>query len=127
MVKITEVLSGYDGVARAKHLAAAGVSDFQLKSALASGTVSRVARGVYAVADADAGLIAIRSLPAEPACATAAHFQSLWVLRPPAQPHIALTHSRSYPGSSATGPLRRPPCSTQSYRACDACRIWTAW
>jgi len=98
MVKITEVLSNYDGVARAKHLAAAGVSDFQLKSALATGTVTRVARGVYAVADSDAGLIAIRSLPAEPACATAAHYRGLWVLQPPAQPHIALTHSRSYPG-----------------------------
>ena len=98
MVKITEVLSNYDGVVRARYLAAAGVSDFQLKSALASGTVARVARGVYAVADADVGLIAIRSLPAEPACATAAQFQGLWVLEPPAQPHIAVTHSRTYPG-----------------------------
>lgn len=98
MVNINSVLSTYDGVARAKHLAAAGVSDFQLKSALARGAVSRVARGVYAVPDADPGLIAIRSLPAEPACATAAQFQGLWVLEPPPQPHIAVTHSRRYPG-----------------------------
>ncbi|MCB5273300.1 hypothetical protein BJG92_00819 [Arthrobacter sp. SO5] len=98
MVNVTEVLSHYDGVARAKHLAAAGVSDFQLKSALASGAVSRVARGVYAVSGADAGLIAIRSLPAEPACATAAQFQGLWVLEPPGKPHIAVPHSRRYPG-----------------------------
>ena len=62
MVNIIEVLSNYDGVARAKHLAAAGVSDFQLKSALATGAVSRVARGVYALPGADAQLIAIRSL-----------------------------------------------------------------
>src|SRR5213595_3489796 len=33
MVKIDGVLSAFDGVARAKHLAAAGVSDFQLKAA----------------------------------------------------------------------------------------------
>lgn len=98
MVNITETLLNYDGVARAKHLAAAGISDFQLKSALASGTVTRVARGVYAVPDADARLIAIRSLPAEPACATAAHFLGLWVLEPPGQPHIAVPHSRKYPG-----------------------------
>jgi hypothetical protein len=98
MTKISEVLPKYDGVARAKHLAAAGVSDFQLKAALASGTVSRVARGVYAVPGADEQLIAIRSLPAEPACVTKAQFQGLWVLDPPAQPHVALTHSRSYPG-----------------------------
>ncbi len=98
MVNINAVLSTYDGVARAKHLAAAGVSDFQLKSALARGAVSRVARGVYAVPDADARLIAIRSLPAEPACATAAQFQGLWVLEPAPQPHIAVTHSRRYPG-----------------------------
>ena len=98
MVNITEVLSNYDGVARAKHLTASGVSDFQLKSALARGAVSRVARGVYAVPGADAQLIAIRSLPAEPACVTAAQFQGLWILGSPPEPHIAVTHSRSYPG-----------------------------
>ena len=98
MVNIINVLSTYDGVARAKHLAAAGVSDFQLKSALASGAVTRVARGVYAVPDADAQLIAIRSLPAEPACVTAAQLRGLWVLEPPPQPHIAVPHSRHYPG-----------------------------
>ena len=54
MANIIEVLSNYDGVARAKYIAAAGVSDFQLKSAMASGTVSRVARGVYALPGADA-------------------------------------------------------------------------
>ena len=98
MVNVMEVLSKYDGVARAKHLAAAGVSDFQLKSAVARGAASRVARGVYAAPGADAQLIAIRSLPAEPACATAAQFLGLWVLEPPKQPHIAVPHSRSYPG-----------------------------
>ncbi|MCU1547070.1 MAG: hypothetical protein JWO29_21, partial [Arthrobacter sp.] len=98
MVNIIEVLSRYDGVARAKHLAAANVSDFQLKSAVASGAVSRVARGVYAVPGADAQLVSIRSLPAEPACVTAAHFRGLWVLDAPGVPHVALTHSRSYPG-----------------------------
>jgi hypothetical protein len=98
MANIIEVLSKYDGVARAKYIVAAGVSDFQLKSALASGAVSRVARGVYALPGADAQLIAIRSLPAEPACITAAHFSGLWVLEAPAQPHVALTHSRSYQG-----------------------------
>lgn len=98
MVSITEVLATYDGVARAKHLAAAGVSDFQLQSALARGAVARVARGVYAIPGADAQLVCIRSLPAEPACVTAAHVRGLWVLGPPAQPHIAVTHSRSYPG-----------------------------
>jgi hypothetical protein len=64
MANIIEVLSNYDGVARAKYIAAAGVSDFQLKSAMASGSVSRVARGVYALPGADAQLISIRSLSA---------------------------------------------------------------
>ena len=53
MANIIEVLSKYDGVARAKYIAAAGVSDYQLKSAMAAGTVSRVARGVYALPGAD--------------------------------------------------------------------------
>ena len=98
MVNILEVLANHDGVTRAKYLSAAGVSDHQLQAALSLGTVSRVARGVYAVPGADAGLVAIRSLPAEPTCATAAQFQGLWVLGPPAQPHISVPHSRHYPG-----------------------------
>ncbi|RKR20455.1 type IV toxin-antitoxin system AbiEi family antitoxin domain-containing protein [Arthrobacter oryzae] len=98
MANIIEVLSKYDGVARAKHIAAAGVSDFQLKSAMAAGAVSRVSRGVYALPGADAQLISIRSLPAEPACITAAQFGGLWVLEAPDHPHVALTHSRTYQG-----------------------------
>lgn len=98
MVNILEVIARYDGVARAKHLAAAGVSDFQLKSAVARGDIARVARGVYAIPDADAGLVAIRSLPAEPACVTAAQIRGLWVIQPPPLPHVAVPHSRHYPG-----------------------------
>jgi hypothetical protein len=98
MANIIDVLSKYDGVTRAKYIAAAGVSDNQLKSATAAGTVSRVARGVYALPGADAQLISIRSLPAEPGCITAAHFGGLWVLHAPAKPHVAQTHSRSYKG-----------------------------
>lgn len=98
MVNISEVISEYDGVARAKHLAAAGVSHFQLKSALASGQIGRVARGVYAVPGADPGLLAIRSLPAEPACVSAAELSGLWVLDAPQSPHVAVPHSRKYEG-----------------------------
>ncbi|MET4093354.1 type IV toxin-antitoxin system AbiEi family antitoxin domain-containing protein [Arthrobacter sp. UYCu712] len=98
MANIIEVLAQYDGVARAKHLAAAGVSDFQLQAALARGAVSRVARGVYALPGADPGLVSIRSLPAEPGCVTAAQLEGLWVLEQAAQPHIAVPHSRRYPG-----------------------------
>ncbi|MHC6221691.1 type IV toxin-antitoxin system AbiEi family antitoxin domain-containing protein [Arthrobacter sp. MMS24-S77] len=72
MVNINEVMSAYDGVARAKHLAAAGVSHFQLKSALASGRILRVSRGVYAMPGANPTLLGIRSLPSEPACVSAA-------------------------------------------------------
>jgi hypothetical protein len=98
MVNIIEVLSNYDGVARAKHLAAAGVSDPQLKAAMAGGSVIRVARGVYAVPGANAQLVSVRSLPAEPGCVTAAQLGGLWVMDPPDQPHVAVPHSRSYPG-----------------------------
>ncbi|GAA4029027.1 hypothetical protein GCM10023063_08540 [Arthrobacter methylotrophus] len=98
MVKISGVISEYDGVARAKHLAAAGVSHFQLKSALASGRILRVARGVYAVPDANPVLRAIRSLPAEPACVSAAELAGLWVLNSPRCPHVAVPHSRKYEG-----------------------------
>lgn len=98
MLKIDEVLSRYDGVARAKHFAAAGVSDFQLKAALARGLVTRVARGVYARPGANPTLVAIRSLPAEPACISAAELAGLWVVDGPRLPHVAAPHSRKYPG-----------------------------
>ncbi|MET3810367.1 type IV toxin-antitoxin system AbiEi family antitoxin domain-containing protein [Arthrobacter sp. UYEF3] len=98
MVKINEVIAEFDGVARAKHLAAAGVSSAQLHAAMAGGTLTRVARGVYALPGADPQLIAIRSLPGEPACVSAAELRGLWIVRVPSQPHVALTHSRSYPG-----------------------------
>ncbi len=98
MVKLSEVMSDYGGVARAKHLAAAGVAGSQLRAALAHGAVARVARGVYAIPNADPQLTAIRSLPAEPACVTGAQMAGLWVLEAPRHPHVAVTHSRSYPG-----------------------------
>ena len=98
MVNPLEVLSHYDGVARAKQLAAAGVTEFQLKAATGRGEVSRVARGVYAVPGADPQLISIRSLPAEPGCVSAAQLRGLWVLTTPEQPHVAVPHSRRYPG-----------------------------
>ncbi len=98
MVKILDVLESHSGVVRAKHLAAAGVPDSRLRAALSDGTVARIARGVYAVPAADPGLKAIRSLPAEPACVTAAQLQGLWILDPPSRPHIAITHSRAYEG-----------------------------
>lgn len=98
MVNIMDILSNYDGVARAKHLAAAGVSDTQLKAAMSGGAIIRVARGVYAIPGADAQLISVRSLPAEPGCVTAAQLGGLWVLDPPDRPHIAVPHSRSYSG-----------------------------
>jgi hypothetical protein len=98
MVNINDVISAYDGVARAKHLAAAGVSHFQLKSSLASGRILRVTRGVYAVPGANPRLLAIRSLPAEPACISAAELAGLWVLDIPQFPHVAVPHSRRYEG-----------------------------
>ncbi|WP_215279555.1 type IV toxin-antitoxin system AbiEi family antitoxin domain-containing protein [Arthrobacter sp. GN70] len=98
MHKIDGVLSKFDGVARAKHFAAAGISDFQLRAALAKGQVGRVARGVYARQGANPTLVAIRSLPAEPACISAAELAGLWIVERPRVPHVAAPHSRKYPG-----------------------------
>ncbi|OFI39934.1 hypothetical protein BIU82_02530 [Arthrobacter sp. SW1] len=98
MVNISDVMSGYGGVVRAKHLAAAGVSNLQLRNALSRGQLSRIARGVYALDGADPTLRAIRSLPAEPACVSAAELAGLWIVRRPVEPHVAVPHSRKYPG-----------------------------
>ena len=98
MVNIENVLAAYGGVARAKHLAQAGVPTVQIQAALSRGQLTRIARGVYASDDADATLRAIRSLPAEPACVSAAQLAGLWIVRAPDEPHVAVPHSRKYPG-----------------------------
>jgi len=98
MVNINDVLSAYGGVVRAKHLAAAGISNRQLQAALAAGQLSRIARGVYANDNANPTLRAIRSLPAELACVSAAELAGLWIVGTPDEPHIAVPHSRKYPG-----------------------------
>lgn len=98
MRKIIEVLEGFDGVARAKYLVAAGVPASQVRLAMSQGLLMRVSRGVYALPDASPVLTPIRSLPAEPTCVTAAIIQGLWVLHEPVKKHIAVTHSRKYPG-----------------------------
>jgi hypothetical protein len=98
MVNFNDVLSAYDGVVRAKHLAMAGVSNAQLQAALSRGDVARIARGVYASDGASPTLRAIRALPAEPACVSAAMLAGLWIVRAPEQPHVAVPHSRTYPG-----------------------------
>lgn len=110
MVNLSEVLSVYGGVVRAKHLSMAGISNRQLQAALAGGQLSRIARGVYASDGANPTLRAIRALPAEPACVSAAELAGLWVLRTPDEPHIAVPHSRRYPAFIATGLRLRQRC-----------------
>ena len=95
----TQCFPTYDGVARAKHLAAAGA--LRLPTQGRAGPGCRFPAWPAACTRCptptpDSSPSARR--PAEPACVTRRSWPGLWVLEPPPQPHIAVTHSRRYPG-----------------------------
>ncbi|TQJ41655.1 hypothetical protein FBY33_3772 [Arthrobacter sp. SLBN-112] len=65
---------------------------------MSAGTVQRVARGVYALPDADPLLLHAGRHHAVPGCVTAALAAGLWVVRRPEKPHLAARHGRSITG-----------------------------
>lgn len=65
---------------------------------MAAGLVQRIARGVYAHAQADPVLIHAGRHHAVLGCVSAASAAGLWVIRRPQQPHLAARHGRPIPG-----------------------------
>lgn len=72
------------GVAQAKVLLFAVLHAGQITSAVAKGSLVRLARGIYSVPAADASLAFARILHAELGCVSAATELKLWVVRNPA-------------------------------------------
>ncbi|MHA7143574.1 type IV toxin-antitoxin system AbiEi family antitoxin domain-containing protein [Arthrobacter sp. TmT3-37] len=85
---VVALLARSGGVARARDLLAAGASPALLTRAVRNGVVLRVARGVYALPDHDAGARTALSLGSELGCISAAQLRGLWVLRPPRLLHV---------------------------------------
>ncbi|TQJ67317.1 putative AbiEi antitoxin of type IV toxin-antitoxin system [Arthrobacter sp. SLBN-100] len=86
------------GVASTNSLRQAGVSRRTLEAGVRDGTVRRVARGVYALPDADPLLMHACRHYAVPGCVTAALAAGLWVVREPDKPHLAAQHGRPVSG-----------------------------
>lgn len=98
MPTVSEALAALDGVASTHALSMAGVSRRNLESGVATGSVQRIARGVYAHPQADPGLIHAGRHHAVLGCVSAASAAGLWVVSQPDRPHLAASHGRPIPG-----------------------------
>ncbi|WP_411373822.1 hypothetical protein ACLH0K_11985 [Arthrobacter sp. MPF02] len=98
MRTITDALTGLGGVSGIDSLMRAGVSRRSLEAGLRDGVVQRIARGLYALPDADPLLAHAARHHAVPGCATAAKTAGLWVVKAPDRPHLAAPHGRAIPG-----------------------------
>ncbi|MGF9646811.1 hypothetical protein AAIH32_02495 [Pseudarthrobacter oxydans] len=98
MRTITDALAEMGGVASTSSLTQAGLSRRNIEAGLLDASVQRVARGVYALPDADPWLIHAGRNRAVPGCVTAAFAAGLWVVRRPDKPHLAARHGKPIEG-----------------------------
>ncbi|MHA7304987.1 hypothetical protein ACX80E_07050 [Arthrobacter sp. TMN-49] len=95
---VEDVLASLGRASSRKALLARGLTDWQLRAALAAGTVRQLARGVYALPDATALAAHLATNQAILDCYSRAETLGLWVLQPPAIPHVATAHGRPVTG-----------------------------
>jgi hypothetical protein len=93
-----DVVGRLGGVAASGALLREGVTRHALESALHGKALVKVARGVYALPDADPLLVHAARHHAVAGCVTAARNLGLWVVRAPEKPHLAAPHGRPVPG-----------------------------
>lgn len=98
MQKITDVLAALGGVGTTDSVRQAGVSRRNIEAGMLENSIIRVARGVYALPDAEAWRIHAGRHHAVPGCVTAASEAGLWVVKDPGKPHLAARHGRPVPG-----------------------------
>jgi very-short-patch-repair endonuclease len=90
-----EILQSAGGVLLRRDLLAAGATDTDLRRAVRSGQVLRLERGLLAVADANAELVAAGRARGFLTCVSAAPVYGLWQLLPPSRPHYWQSNGRS--------------------------------
>ena len=83
-------------VARRKDLLECGYTAWDLKQN--AGTVTSVARGYFALPDADPLDVLLAQYQARKSCFTKAEELGLWIPRPMPMPHVAVAHGRQVPG-----------------------------
>ncbi|MBT2531971.1 hypothetical protein J7E83_07505 [Arthrobacter sp. ISL-48] len=98
MRTITDALAAMGGVGSTSSLRQAGVSRRSIEAGVQDSSVQRVARGVYALPDAEPLLVHAGRHYAVPACVTAAQAAGLWVVKGPGRPHLAAGHGRPIDG-----------------------------
>lgn len=98
MDKTVDALTRLGGAAASDALIREGVTRHALALGVRGNTLVKVARGVYALPDADPRAVHVASHHAVAGCVTAAIDLGLWVVRAPAKPHLAARHGRSVPG-----------------------------
>ncbi len=85
-------------VASRGQLLALGFSDWQIRSAMASGSIRRAAPGVYILGDPHPMSRHLAENHAALTCFSAAKEMGLWVLHAPEAPHVGTAHGRPVPG-----------------------------
>lgn len=98
MPTLSEALAALGGIAGTRALLLVGVSRRDLETGLAGGSVQRIARGVYALREADPVLVHAGRHHAVLGCVSAARAAGLWVVRNPDRPHLAAPHGREISG-----------------------------
>ncbi|MCC9145650.1 MULTISPECIES: hypothetical protein [unclassified Arthrobacter] len=87
------------GVASYGTLTANGFPRRTVDQAVRTGMVRRVARGTFALPQADARLVDAARNRASSTCVSAAHLLGWWVLTPPVTAHVRCDAARSIPGA----------------------------
>ncbi|PYI66597.1 hypothetical protein CVV68_13620 [Arthrobacter livingstonensis] len=95
---VENAIKAFGTVARRNELLARGCTAWELKQAVAAGTVQAVARGYFALPEADPLDVQFAQHQARRTCFTKAEELGLWVIRPMQQPHVAVAHGRPVPG-----------------------------
>lgn len=94
-----EVLQSLGGVARWRSLRQAGISDFEIRRAVASGIIRKSSYGVYAIPETPEDFEIAAALSGKLTCISAAYRHGLWVRNTPTKPHILVRKQIRFPSA----------------------------
>ena len=97
-LSVADEIAWYGRVARRKDLLARGCSVRSIGQAEKTGRILRIARGYYALPDADPLDVHLATHQARRTCFTKAQQLGLWIIKAPALYHVAAAHGRPIPG-----------------------------
>nr|WP_223943524.1 type IV toxin-antitoxin system AbiEi family antitoxin domain-containing protein [Arthrobacter sp. StoSoilB20] len=108
---LPQFLRSRHGVARTADLKRAGFSERTLASALSSGSITKLQRGVYVTQGADSDVVAAFRANGRLTCVSAARFHGLWTLRKPEALHLSCGNGLPKPGIVDHACITHPPHS----------------